>query len=237
VIRVVVVDDQPLVRAGIAMLINAEEDIAVVAEAVDGQDALAHVRAQRPDVVLMDVRMPGTDGVAATRAIIEAGLTNQTGQPAGVIILTTYNIDDAVYAALRAGALGFLLKDAAPTEITNAIRAVVAGEAWLDSAVTRKLIHEITARPKQHAPTSAEMARLTPREREVLTLLAHGLSNEDVAAELVISEATVKTHLAHLMTKLAVREKAQAVAAAYQTGIVRPPARPQAELAAACQRT
>jgi DNA-binding NarL/FixJ family response regulator len=237
VIRVVVVDDQPLVRAGIAMLINAEEDIAVVAEAVDGQDALAQVRAQRPDVVLMDVRMPGTDGVAATRAIIDEGLTTQTGQPTGVIILTTYNIDDAVYAALRAGALGFLLKDAAPAEIANAIRAVVAGEAWLDSAVTRQLIHEFAARPEQHVPTSAEMARLTPREREVLTLLAHGLSNEDVAVALVISEATVKTHLAHVMTKLAVREKAQAVAAAYQTGLVQPPARLQAESAEACRGT
>ncbi|MDQ3763595.1 MAG: response regulator transcription factor [Actinomycetota bacterium] len=224
-IRVVVVDDQPLVRAGIVMLANAEEDIAVVAEAADGQDALTQIRVQRPDVVLMDVRMPGTDGVAATRAVIDEGLTAQSGQPVGVIILTTYHIDEAVYAALRAGASGFLLKDAAPTEIVNAIRAVVAGEAWLDPAVTRRLIDEFATRPEQQTPTPAEMAQLTPREREVLTLLARGMSNTDVAAELFISEATVKTHLARVMMKLGVREKAQAVAAAYQTGLVQPPAR------------
>jgi DNA-binding NarL/FixJ family response regulator len=225
VIRVVVVDDQPLVRAGIVMLVNAEEDVAVVAEAADGQAALTQVRAQRPDVVLMDVRMPGTDGVAATRAVIDEGLTAQSGQPIGVIILTTYHIDEAVYAALRAGASGFLLKDAAPAEIVNAIRAVVAGEAWLDPAVARRLIDEFATRPEQHAPTPAEMAQLTPREREVLTLLARGLSNAEVAIDLFISEATVKTHLARVMMKLGVREKAQAVAAAYQTGLVQPPAR------------
>jgi DNA-binding NarL/FixJ family response regulator len=224
-IRVVVVDDQPLARAGMVMLVNAEEDIVVVAEAADGQDALTQVRAQRPDVVLMDVRMPGTDGVAATRAVIEEGLTAQNGHLIGVIILTTYHIDEAVYAALRAGASGFLLKDAAPTEIVSAIRAVVAGEAWLDPAVTRRLIDEFAARPEQHTPTPAEMAQLTPREREVLTLLARGLSNADVAVELFISEATVKTHLARVMMKLGVREKAQAVAAAYQTGLVQPPGR------------
>lgn len=207
------------------MLVNAEEDIAVVAEAADGQDALTQVRAQRPDVVLMDVRMPGTDGVAATRAVVGEGLTAQSGQPIGVIILTTYHIDENVYAALRAGASGFLLKDAAPAEIVNAIRAVVAGEAWLDPAVTRRLIDEFATRPEQHTPTPAEMAQLTPREREVLTLLAQGMSNADVATQLFISEATVKTHLARVMMKLGVREKAQAVAAAYQTGLVQPPAR------------
>ncbi|MDQ4103624.1 MAG: response regulator transcription factor [Actinomycetota bacterium] len=224
-IRVVVVDDQPLVRAGIVMLVNAEEDISVVAEAADGQEALNQVRAQRPDVVLMDVRMPGTDGVAATRAMVEEGLTAQSGQPVGIIILTTYHIDEAVYAALRAGASGFLLKDAAPAEIVNAIRSVVAGEAWLDPAVARRLIDEFAARPEPHTPTPAEMAQLTPREREVLSLMARGLSNADVAHELFISEATVKTHLARVMMKLGVREKAQAVAAAYQTGLVQPPSR------------
>jgi DNA-binding NarL/FixJ family response regulator len=207
------------------MLVNAEEDIAVVAEAADGQQALTQVRAQRPDVVLMDVRMPGTDGVAATRAVIDEGLTAQNGQLIGVIILTTYHIDEAVYAALRAGASGFLLKDAAPTEIAAAIRAVASGEAWLDPAVTRRLIDEFNARPEPHAPTPAEMAQLTPREREVLTLMARGMSNADVAVELFISEATVKTHLARVMMKLGVREKAQAVAAAYQTGLVQPPTR------------
>ena len=221
-IRVVVVDDQPLVRAGIVMLVNAEDDITVIAEAADGAEALTQIRAHRPDVVLMDVRMPGTDGVAATRAVVDEGLTAHSGQPIGVIILTTYHIDEAVYAALRAGASGFLLKDAAPAEIVNAIRSVVAGEAWLDPAVARRLIDEFAARPEPHTPTPAEMAQLTPREREVLSLMARGLSNADVAAELFISEATVKTHLARVMMKLGVREKAQAVAAAYQTGLVQP---------------
>jgi DNA-binding NarL/FixJ family response regulator len=225
VIRVVVVDDQPLVRAGIVMLINAEDDISVVAEAADGAEALTQIRSQRPDVVLMDVRMPGTDGVAATRAVVDEGLTAHSGQPIGVIILTTYHIDEAVYAALRAGASGFLLKDAAPAEIVHAIRSVVAGEAWLDPAVARRLIDEFAARPEPHTPTPAEMAQLTPREREVLSLMARGLSNADVAVELFISEATVKTHLARVMMKLGVREKAQAVAAAYQTGLVHPPTR------------
>jgi DNA-binding NarL/FixJ family response regulator len=218
----VVVDDQPLVRAGIVMLINAEDDITVVAEAADGAEALTKIRAERPDVVLMDVRMPGTDGVTATRAVVDEGLTAHSGQPIGVIILTTYHIDEAVYAALRAGASGFLLKDAAPAEIVNAIRSVVAGEAWLDPAVARRLIDEFAARPEPHTPTPAEMAQLTPREREVLSLMARGLSNADVATELFISEATVKTHLARVMMKLGVREKAQAVAAAYQTGLVQP---------------
>jgi DNA-binding NarL/FixJ family response regulator len=221
----VVVDDQPLVRAGIVMLVNAEDDITVIAEAADGAEALTQIRAHRPDVVLMDVRMPGTDGVAATRAVVDEGLTAPSGQPIGVIILTTYHIDEAVYAALRAGASGFLLKDAAPADIVNAIRSVVAGEAWLDPAVARRLIDEFAARPEPHTPTPAEMAQLTPREREVLSLMARGLSNADVAVELFISEATVKTHLARVMMKLGVREKAQAVAAAYQTGLVHPPTR------------
>ncbi|MFN2477717.1 MAG: response regulator [Pseudonocardiaceae bacterium] len=221
-IRVVIVDDQPLVRAGITMLVNAEKDIAVVAEANDGEDALGQIRSLRPDVVLMDVRMPGTDGVAATRAVIDEGLTAQNGEPVKVIILTTFHLDDYVHAALRAGASGFVLKDAAPTEIATAIRAVVAGEAWLDPAVTRRLIDDFAARPEQDTPTPAEMAQLTRREREVLTHLARGLSNADVAEQLFISEATVKTHLARVMAKLNVREKAQAVAAAYQTGLVQP---------------
>lgn len=205
------------------MLVNAEEDIDVIAEAADGQQALDQLRALRPDVVLMDVRMPGTDGVAATRAVTEEKLTAQSGQPIRVIILTTYHVDDAVHAALHAGAKGFLLKDAAPTEIVAAIRAVVAGDAWLHPAVTAGLIDEFAARPEQNTPTPAEMNQLTPREREVLALMARGLSNADVAAKLFISEATVKTHLARVMAKLNVREKSQAVAAAYQTGLVQPP--------------
>lgn len=221
-IRVIVVDDQPLARAGISMLMEAEDDIEVVAEAADGQEALEQVRIHRPDVVLMDVRMPGTDGVAATRTLMDEDLPSHTGKRIEVIVLTTYHIDAAVYAALRAGAAGFLLKDAAPREIVSAVRAVAAGEAWLDPAVARRLIDEFAARPEVSERTSEDIALLTPREREVLTLLARGLTNSEVALRLVISEATVKTHLAHLMAKLGVREKAQAVAAAYQSGLVRP---------------
>jgi DNA-binding NarL/FixJ family response regulator len=217
-----IVDDHPFARAGIAMLVNGKEDIAVVAEAADGQEALIQARAERPDVILMDVRMPGIDGVEATGAVIDEGLTTESGQPIRIIILTTYHVDDAVYAALRAGASGFLLKDAASVEIVAAIRAVAAGEAWLDPAVTRRLIDEFNARPEQHAATPAQMAQLTPREREVLILLAQGLSNAHVAVKLAISEATVRTHLAHVMAKLGVREKAQAVIAAYQSGLVHP---------------
>jgi DNA-binding NarL/FixJ family response regulator len=209
------------------MLINGEKDIAVVAEAADGQEALTQARVERPDIVLMDVRMPGTDGVEATRNVIHEGLTAKNGEPVRIIILTTYHADEAVYAALRAGASGFLLKDAAPTEIVAAIRAVAAGEAWLDPAVTRRLIDEFNARPEQHAATPAQMARLTPREREVLILLAQGLTNANVAGKLSISEATVRTHLAHVMGKLEVREKAQAVIAAYQSRLVEPPPLPR----------
>ncbi|MDQ3764869.1 MAG: response regulator transcription factor [Actinomycetota bacterium] len=207
------------------MLIDCEDDLVIVAEAADGEEALTQARAKRPDVILMDIRMPGTDGVEATRAVIDEGLTAENGQPIGIIILTTYHIDEAVYASLRAGASGFLLKDASPLEIVTAIRAVAAGEAWLDPAVTRRLIDEFAARPGQHTVTPAEMAQLTPREREVLSLLALGMSNAEVGRKLSLSEATVKTYLYHVMTKLGVREKAQAVAAAYQTGLVQPPTR------------
>jgi DNA-binding NarL/FixJ family response regulator len=207
------------------MLVNAEKDLAVVAEADDGSDALSQVRIQRPDVVLMDVHMPGTDGVAATSAIVSAGLTSKDGKPIEVIILTHFHIDEEVYAALRAGASGFLLKDAAPTEIADAIRAVVAGEGWLDPAVTKRLIKEFAARPEHDVPTPAEMAALTAKEREVLACLAQGLSNAEVAERLFITKNTVRTHLARVMMKLGVREKAQAVAAAWQTGLVRPVAR------------
>jgi len=171
----------------------------------------------------MDVRMPGIDGVAATRSVINEELTAQNGQPIRVIILTTYHLDEAVTAALRAGAVGFLLKAAAATEIIAAIRAVVAGEAWLDPRVTLPIIAGIARQPEQHTPTPAEMAQLTSREREILAILAQGLSNAEVAEHLVIAETTVKTHLARVMKKLGLREKAQAVAAAYQTGLVQPP--------------
>jgi DNA-binding NarL/FixJ family response regulator len=225
VIRVVVVDDEAAVRAGIIMLVNLEQDLAVVGAAADGQEALAQVRALRPDVVLMDVHMPGTDGVAATSAITKEGLTSQSGRPVEVVILTHFHIAEEVYGALRAGASGFLLKDAAPSEVCDAIRAVVAGEGWLDPTVTKRLIGEFAARPAHDLPTSAEIAALTPKEREVLACLALGLSNAEVAERLFISINTVRTHLNRVMMKLGVREKAQAVAAAYQTGLVRPAAR------------
>jgi DNA-binding NarL/FixJ family response regulator len=220
VIRVVLADDQPLIRAGITMVLNSQEDIVVVAEAVDGPEALTQVRAQRPDVVLMDVRMPGADGIAVTRTLINEGLTAQNGQPIRVIILTTFHLDEYVHGALRAGASGFLLKDAPPTEITDAIRAVAAGDAWLNPTVTRRLIDKFAAQPEAKGPTPVRMAQLTDREKEVLILLAQGLSNVNVARKLSISEATVKTYLAHVMTKLGVREKAHAVIAAYQSGLV-----------------
>ncbi|MGH9564982.1 MAG: response regulator, partial [Candidatus Angelobacter sp.] len=168
VIRVVVVDDEPLARAGMSMLLKNEEDIEVVAEAVDGQDALTQARAQRPDVILMDVRMPGTDGVAATRAVVEEGLTARSGQLIRIIILTTYDIDQAIYDALHAGASGFLLKRAIPAEIAAAIRAVVAGGAWLDPTVARRLITKFNAPPERRTSTPAQMADLSPREQEVL---------------------------------------------------------------------
>lgn len=223
VIRVLVVDDQPLARAGIALTVSAEHDITVVGEAADGQEALEAASAQRPDVILMDVRMPGADGVSATRMMVDQGLTAQNGQPIGIIMLTTYHLDEAVCAALRAGASGFLLKDAHPTEIMSAIRSVAAGKAWLDPTVAHRLIDEFTARPEQDPAPPAEMAHLTPREREVLSLMARGLSNSDAAKHLVISKATTKKHLSRVMAKLRVREKSQAVTVAYQSGLVQPP--------------
>jgi DNA-binding NarL/FixJ family response regulator len=219
-IQVMVVDDQPMVRAGIKMLLKPEEDITVTAEAVDGEDALIQARAQRPDVILMDVRMPGTDGVAATRTLVEENLASQSGQPIKIIILTTYDVDQAVYDALRAGASGFLLKHAAIAEIAAAIRAVVGGGAWLDPTITRRLIDQINTGPNQDTSKKALIDQLTPREREVLILMAQGVPNADVAEQLRISEATVRSHLARVMTKLCVREKSQAVIAAYQTGLV-----------------
>jgi RNA polymerase sigma factor (sigma-70 family) len=221
-IRVLVVDDQQLVRAGIAMLLKRKEDIEVIAEAVDGRDALIQARAKRPDVILMDVRMPQIDGIEATSIVVNEGLIAQSGQPIRIIILTTYH-DEAVYGALRVGASGFLLKDALSTEIVSAIRAVAAGKAWLDPTVTRGLIDQFASQPEQQAVIPARMSKLTQREREILILMAQGVSNSDIAKKLEISEATVKTHLANLMKKLEVQEKLQAVIAAYQTGLVRIP--------------
>lgn len=219
-IQVMVADDQPMIRAGIKMLLKPEQDITVIAEAVDGEDALIQARTKRPDVILMDVRMPGTDGVAATRAVVEERLTAHSDQPIKIIIMTTFDIDQAVYDALRAGASGFLLKHAASAEIAAAIRTAVAGGAWLDPTAARQLIDKFNSPREQHTSTSDQFAELTPREREVLILLAQGRSNAEVGAQLGIKETTVKTHLTHVMGKLGVREKAQAVIVAYQKGLV-----------------
>jgi DNA-binding NarL/FixJ family response regulator len=216
-LRVLLVDDQALMRAGFAMILDAEDDIEVVGEAPDGLAGLELTEQLAPDVVLMDIRMPRMDGVEATRRITEA-------HPDGsrVLILTTFDLDEYVYAALRAGASGFLLKDAPPEELVNAIRVVAAGEALLAPRITRRLLHEFASRPEplRQAPASLEV--LTARELEVLTLMARGLSNAEIAEELVVGETTVKTHVGHVLMKLGLRDRVQAVVVAYEEGLVRP---------------
>lgn len=214
-IRVIVADDQPAVRAGLVMILAAADDVEVVAEAADGEEAVARARELRPDVALMDVRMPRLDGIAATAAIVAEGL-------AQVLVLTTFDLDEYVYDALRAGASGFLLKDASAAELLAAIRTLAAGDALLAPRVTRTVIAQFTRRadPRRTPPA---LERLTPREREVLALVADGLSNDEIAAELVLSAATVKTHIGRLLAKLDARDRAQLVVIAYQSGFLRPP--------------
>ncbi|MDP4511728.1 response regulator [Nonomuraea turcica] len=219
-IRVLLADDQRLVRSGLAMLLAAEPDIEIVGEAGGGEEAVEETRRLRPHVVVMDVRMPDVDGVAATGRITADGFCDDV--VVSVLILTTYHVDEAVYASLRAGASGFLLKDAAPKELAAAIRALADGQAWLDPAVARRLIDEFAARPPRRLPAPAEMRRLTAREREVLALVALGLSNSEAAELLTVSEATIRTHFGRVLMKLNLRDRAQAVAAAYQTGLVVP---------------
>lgn len=221
-IRIVVADDQSLVRSGIAMILAGELDIAVEAEASNGEEAIRLAQELQPDIVLMDVRMPGLDGVTATQTITSDRFSNNPDSPVKVLILTTYNVQDSVYQALRAGASGFLLKDSAPQELARAVRAVASGNGWLDPAVTAELIGEFAARQDPLRPGPAEISMLTNREREVLILVAHGLSNTEIAEDLVISEATVKTHFGRILMKLGLRDRAQAVVVAYQTGLVRP---------------
>ena len=216
VIRVVVVDDQDMIRAGIAALLGAQDDLEVVGEAADGVAALAEVTRTAPDVVVMDIRMPGMDGLTATRE-----LTAAPGGPK-VLVLTTFDADENVYRALRAGASGFLLKGARPAELAEAVRVVAAGEALLAPSVTRRLVeHVVTAGLAPPGPPRGT-PELTPRERDVLELVARGLSNTEIAARLVLAEQTVKTHVSHVFTKLGVRDRAQAVVHAYETGLVRP---------------
>ncbi len=215
-IRVLIADDQALVRAGFRMILDAQEDIEVIAQAADGREAIERCRELRPDVVLMDIRMPEMDGIEATRRIVRA----QPGTR--VLILTTFGLDTYVYDALRAGASGFMLKDAPPEEIAAAVQIVASGEALLAPAVTRAVI-ELFARQRPAAATAPPpaVAELTPREREVLDLLARGLSNPEICEQLVISEATAKTHVARILQKLDLRDRVQAVIYAYETGLVR----------------
>ncbi len=213
--RVLVADDQDLVRTGFAMILGAE-GIDVVGEAANGEEAVAAVRRLRPDVVLMDIRMPVMDGLEATRRILGGG------SGARVIILTTFDLDRYVYAALSAGASGFLLKDVRPGHLVNAVRLVRQGDALLAPAITRRLVQRFARPGTDPAVPHAAVSTLTPREREVLILLAEGLSNAELAERLVVSEATVKTHVTRILTKLGLRDRVQAVIMAYETGLIVP---------------
>jgi DNA-binding NarL/FixJ family response regulator len=216
VIKVVLADDQVLVRSGFKALLEAEDDIAVVGEAATGAEAVREARAMRPDVVLMDIRMPELDGIQATREIVRTGGLERVR----VLILTTYDADSYVFEALQAGASGFLLKDAGPAELLHAIRVVAAGEALLAPRITRRLIAQFTAQRVADRLAEDQLAVLTQRERQVLALVGQGLSNEEIGAQLFLSPATARTHVSHAMVKLGARDRAQLVVIAYQTGLV-----------------
>ena len=216
-IRVLLVDDQPLLRTGFRMILSAEPDLTIVGEAADGASGVEAARRLQPDVVLMDIRMPGMDGIAATRALAGPGVEN----PAKVLILTTFGLDEYVVEALRAGASGFLLKDAPPEDLVDAIRIVAAGEALLAPSVTRRLLDRVASRlPPATENAIPALSELTDREMEVLKLIARGLSNAEIAEKLVVSETTVKTHVSRVLAKLEIRDRVQAVILAYETGLV-----------------
>jgi DNA-binding NarL/FixJ family response regulator len=214
-IRVLICDDQALVRGGFRAILSTKPDIEVVGEAENGGEAVALAARRRPDVILMDIRMPVLDGVEATRQLVA------NGSPARILILTTFDLDEYVHAAIRAGASGFLLKDVTPTQLLDAIRIVAAGDALLAPSVTRRLLERFATTLPAGDHTSEALAQLTARETEVLQRLAGGLSNAEIAAELVVSEATVKTHISSLLRKLGLRDRVQAVILAYETGLAR----------------
>ncbi|MFI6147202.1 response regulator [Streptomyces sp. NPDC051109] len=216
-IKVMIADDQMMVRQGFTVLLNAQPDIQVVGQAVDGADAVAKVAGLGPDVVLMDIRMPGMGGIEATSIITAA-----PDSTVKVLVLTTFDLDEYVYEALRAGASGFLLKDASADQLAEAVRVVAAGEALLSPNITKRLITEFSRMGAPRAPSKARIDELTERETEVLSLIAQGLSNAEIAAHLVVAEQTVKTHVGRILVKLGLRDRTQAAVFAYETGLVRP---------------
>jgi DNA-binding NarL/FixJ family response regulator len=217
VIRVLIVDDQALVRGGFRSILEGQEDIEVVGEAADGAEAVDAALSLLPDVVLMDIRMPRMDGIEATRRLLRGGRC-----PSRVLMLTTFDEEEYVYQALHAGASGFLLKSAPPRELAGAVRTVAAGEALLAPEITRRMIEEYVRRPRPSTARPAGLERLTPRELEVLGLIARGRSNAEIGAELFLSEPTVKTHVTRILAKLALRDRVQAVVFAYECGLVQP---------------
>jgi DNA-binding NarL/FixJ family response regulator len=225
VIRVVIADDQALVRTGFRVIVDAESDLEVVGEAGDGRETVEVVQGRRPDVVLMDIRMPNLDGIEATRHLMTLD------RPPRVLMLTTFDLDEYVYEALRAGASGFLLKDAGADELLHAVRVIAAGDALLSPSITRRLIADYAHRP-QPSEKPATLGELTPRELEVLRLVARGHSNAEIARQLVLGEATVKTHVARIFQKLELHDRAQAVVLAYESGLVTPGGAGQASTSA-----